>query len=69
MASQSTERLILEVEKFPQLYDVSLEAYKDTVKKQDIWETIGARLDMPGKEGRHFKAFSLVIRDVVHPSC
>ena len=49
-ASESTESLILEVEKHPQLYDTSLGAYKDAVKKQDIWEAIGARVDMPGRQ-------------------
>ena len=54
--SSSTESLILEVQKYPQLYDTSLESYKDAVKKQDIWESVGARVDMPGnKKIRHFK--------------
>ncbi|XP_022086185.1 transcription factor Adf-1-like [Acanthaster planci] len=53
MASYSDscgENLILEVQKYPQLYDRSLEAYKDTLQKQDIWEAVGGRVNMSGPQ-------------------
>ncbi|MGH0129768.1 UNVERIFIED_CONTAM: hypothetical protein FKN15_059452 [Acipenser sinensis] len=38
----------------PQLYDTSRLDYKDTLKKQDTWDTIAAKLDMSDrlKQGR-----------------
>ena len=37
------EKLILEVEKNPPLYDKSSDLFKDTLKKNDIWKTIADR--------------------------
>ena len=46
----STERLIHEVQKYPQLYEPKHKLYKDSVKKADIWTLIGAEIDMTGKQ-------------------
>jgi hypothetical protein len=34
------ERLIVEVEKNPGLYDKELQLYKDPTKKEDIWKAL-----------------------------
>ncbi|XP_022102815.1 transcription factor Adf-1-like [Acanthaster planci] len=46
----SNESLILEVQRHPLLYDTSLNTWKGALQKRDVWETVGARLDMPGTQ-------------------
>ena len=45
----ATERLIYEVQKYPQLYAPKHKLYKDAVKT-DIWTIIGSEIDMSGKQ-------------------
>lgn len=50
------ERLILEVQKYPQLYDVSHKYYKDNVRTDKLWRTISEEMDLPGM---HYSDFWL----------
>lgn len=43
------ERLIIEVEKNPVLFDKSHHLYKEAAKKADIWNAVGARIELTGK--------------------
>ena len=43
------EKLILEVENNPALYDKSSAFFKDTLKKDDIWKTIADRVGFNSK--------------------
>jgi hypothetical protein len=43
------ERLIVEVEKHPILYDKSLQEYKDTDKKDRVWKEVSDKLNLTGK--------------------
>ncbi|XP_064597534.1 transcription factor Adf-1-like [Liolophura sinensis] len=44
------EVMILEVAKNTVLFDKSDKAYKETVKKKDIWKAIGEKIGLTGKE-------------------
>lgn len=50
MADNIAEKLIAEVEKNPPLFDKSNPLYNDTLKKTDIWKTIGYTLGMNGEK-------------------
>jgi hypothetical protein len=43
------ERLIIQIEKHPSIYDKSLSEYKDVDKKEDIWKKIVGKLSIGGK--------------------
>ena len=49
MSSDLIERLIIEIEKHPSIYDKSLSEYKDVDKKEDIWKKIAGKLSIGGK--------------------
>ena len=44
------EELILEVEKYPCLYDKKLASYKDSDFKSEIWRKISTKLKISGKQ-------------------
>ena len=54
----ATERLIYEVQKYPQLYAPKHKLYKDAVNKTNIWTLIRSEVYMTGKQfiltGVHF---------------
>ena len=45
-----TEKLILEVEAYPIIYDVSHANYKDNHKKEKAWKEIAAVFGVDGKD-------------------
>ena len=47
--AESTEAFILEVEKYPQLYNPKSDGYKDGKKKEDVWKAIGTKMGMTGR--------------------
>jgi hypothetical protein len=50
MSSDLIERLRIQIEKHPSIYDKSLSEYKDHVdKKEDIWKKIAGKLSIGGK--------------------
>lgn len=43
-----TERLLIEIEKNPCLYDKQCSMYKDNEKKDDVWKNICTRVGITG---------------------
>ena len=43
------EEIIVEVEKHPCLYDLSLAEYKDFVTKENIWQEISKKVGLKGE--------------------
>lgn len=53
------ERLITEVQKYPELYDPQNAKYKDNVRKEIAWRAISAEIECSGKLTGYFRSFAL----------
>jgi len=57
VTDENKERLILEVQKYPRLYDPRTGGYYDKTARGNAWEKVAFAIGIPGKGKKSFKYY------------